>query len=367
MRLPRSGAKTFDHNRSVEMRLIAQLITAPQDSPPLTVRQLLKPARAAGFKRDSGCPRHPENITLYNGPPITVLLRAYVTAERTIAILAAESYRNGRRPGGSPPGTELLARLLAWPTKDAAAQFIGDPDETIADSSGAVTAGRDEVPQTPVCGSELIYGEALEKMSRTSTSRAVLIAVLCSLAAAGCTTVGSTTTTSTSPPSTRTPRATGATTATAGRPPAPAPAPALAATSHTRCAERQYTAKAFCYLSKAGTRNSMIDADCGPLLAKDLRDAGHACLTHIESYEKFLQGARSDLRLQDLASVPANLREPASWLARAVRDDLGIRTGGGTAFAGDAIELVADKLEMTNPRRPRFVYVLSDGVRQEGI
>jgi hypothetical protein len=38
-----------------------------------------------------------------------------------------------------------------------------------------------------------------------------------------------------------------------------------------------------------------------------------------------------------------------------------IRTGGGTAFAGDAIELVSDQLEMTNPRRPRFVYVLSDG------
>jgi hypothetical protein len=39
----------------------------------------------------------------------------------------------------------------------------------------------------------------------------------------------------------------------------------------------------------------------------------------------------------------------------------GLRTGGGTAFAGDAIELVSDQLEMTNPRRPRFVYVLSDG------
>jgi hypothetical protein len=39
----------------------------------------------------------------------------------------------------------------------------------------------------------------------------------------------------------------------------------------------------------------------------------------------------------------------------------GIRTGGGTAFAGDAIELVSDQLEMTNPRRPRFVYVRSDG------
>jgi hypothetical protein len=39
----------------------------------------------------------------------------------------------------------------------------------------------------------------------------------------------------------------------------------------------------------------------------------------------------------------------------------GIRTGGGTAFAGDAIELVCERLEMTNPRRPRFIYVLSDG------
>jgi hypothetical protein len=39
----------------------------------------------------------------------------------------------------------------------------------------------------------------------------------------------------------------------------------------------------------------------------------------------------------------------------------GIRTGGGIAFAGDAIELVSDQLEITNPRRPRFVYILSDG------
>ena len=39
----------------------------------------------------------------------------------------------------------------------------------------------------------------------------------------------------------------------------------------------------------------------------------------------------------------------------------GIATGGGTAFASDAIELVSEQLEMTNPRRPRFLYVLSDG------
>ncbi|RKQ90848.1 hypothetical protein C8N24_0663 [Solirubrobacter pauli] len=39
----------------------------------------------------------------------------------------------------------------------------------------------------------------------------------------------------------------------------------------------------------------------------------------------------------------------------------GIRTGGGTAFAGDAIVAASDCLDMTNPRRPRFAYVLSDG------
>ena len=38
-----------------------------------------------------------------------------------------------------------------------------------------------------------------------------------------------------------------------------------------------------------------------------------------------------------------------------------IRTGGGTAFAGDAIDLICEHLEMTNPRRPRLAYVLSDG------
>ena len=32
-----------------------------------------------------------------------------------------------------------------------------------------------------------------------------------------------------------------------------------------------------------------------------------------------------------------------------------------TAFAGDAVELVSGQLKITNPRRPRFVYVLSDG------
>jgi hypothetical protein len=38
-----------------------------------------------------------------------------------------------------------------------------------------------------------------------------------------------------------------------------------------------------------------------------------------------------------------------------------IRTGGGTAFGGDAISLCAEQLELDNPRRPRFLYCLSDG------
>jgi Mg-chelatase subunit ChlD len=38
-----------------------------------------------------------------------------------------------------------------------------------------------------------------------------------------------------------------------------------------------------------------------------------------------------------------------------------IRVGGGTAFAGDAIAIGAELLDMENPRRPRAVYVLSDG------
>jgi len=39
----------------------------------------------------------------------------------------------------------------------------------------------------------------------------------------------------------------------------------------------------------------------------------------------------------------------------------GIRVGGGTAFAGDAIVMGCAHLEMDNQRRPRAVYVISDG------
>jgi hypothetical protein len=75
------------------------------------------------------------------------------------------------------------------------------------------------------------------------------------------------------------------------------------------------------------------------ILTDGLRQIGGRCATALfgNSAELLADGSRP------LPLVPA------------------IRTGGGTAFAGDAIELVSDQLEMTNPRRPRFVYVLSDG------
>ena len=75
------------------------------------------------------------------------------------------------------------------------------------------------------------------------------------------------------------------------------------------------------------------------ILTDGLRQIGGRCATALfgNSAELLADGTRP------LALVP------------------GIRTGGGTAFAGDAIELVSDQLEMTNPRRPRFVYVISDG------
>jgi hypothetical protein len=38
-----------------------------------------------------------------------------------------------------------------------------------------------------------------------------------------------------------------------------------------------------------------------------------------------------------------------------------IRTGGGTAFAGDAIEMCAEHLELENMNRPRLAYIFSDG------
>jgi Mg-chelatase subunit ChlD len=47
--------------------------------------------------------------------------------------------------------------------------------------------------------------------------------------------------------------------------------------------------------------------------------------------------------------------------ATRLREVPGLSTGGGTAFAGDALELACGRLDMTNPRRPRFAYVLSDG------
>jgi hypothetical protein len=60
-----------------------------------------------------------------------------------------------------------------------------------------------------------------------------------------------------------------------------------------------FVAEVFCYLNKAGVANQTIDSDCGPLLAHDLQDPGHACLNGIESYQTLLTTARSDLRVHD--------------------------------------------------------------------
>ena len=151
-------------------------------------------------------------------------------------------------------------------------------------------------------------------MILTRAPRAAVVAALCTVVLTGCATSAAPVTTNTRPPAANTARAAETTTATAR-----AAARARAAAS---CPDGDYVTRAFCYLSKAGVRNSMINADCGPLLANDLRDPGHACLNDIERYETFLREAQRQLHLRDLAGVPANVLEPASWLRRAVSDDL---------------------------------------------
>jgi Mg-chelatase subunit ChlD len=56
----------------------------------------------------------------------------------------------------------------------------------------------------------------------------------------------------------------------------------------------------------------------------------------------------------DAAALLSDGREPLRMVP-------GLRTGGGTAFAGDALCLAADALDMTDPRRVRLAYCLSDG------
>jgi hypothetical protein len=149
-------------------------------------------------------------------------------------------------------------------------------------------------------------------MILTRAPHAAVAAALCTVAITGCATSGASTTTS--------PRAASTALAaeTASGTGAQLPAPARAAS----CSDRNYVIRAFCYLSNAGVRNSMINADCGALLANDLRDPGHVCRTDIERYETFLRGAQRQLHLGDLSGVPVNVVEPASWLHRAVSDDL---------------------------------------------
>jgi len=120
--------EVFEHIRTVELRLIAQLIAAGPQATPLSVRQLMKLARAAGLKRDSGYPHHPEIIPLLDGwpdGPITVVVDAYVTPARRIAVLKVKPNTGERsRVPASKPGSVLVSRLLAWPTRDAAAELL---------------------------------------------------------------------------------------------------------------------------------------------------------------------------------------------------------------------------------------------------
>jgi hypothetical protein len=112
----------------------------------------------------------------------------------------------------------------------------------------------------------------------TSARCTAIIVALC-IVLTGCATSGATTT-STRPPTTDTTDAAETRTANAVRPAAPAPE-TLAATG---CPDRDYVTRTFCYLRRAGVRNSTIDADCGSLLANDLHDPGHACLNDIQTY-----------------------------------------------------------------------------------
>jgi len=123
------GGEAYERIRTVELTLIARLIAlGPQKDSPRTVRQLMKVARAAGFERGSGCPRHPEIVHLYarrpNGP-VTAMVNAYVTAERKVATLNARSNPVlACRDQGPERDTRRIAHLLAWPTRESAAQLI---------------------------------------------------------------------------------------------------------------------------------------------------------------------------------------------------------------------------------------------------
>jgi hypothetical protein len=83
-----------------------------------------------------------------------------------------------------------------------------------------------------------------------------------------------------------------------------------------------YVSEVFCYLRRAGARNQLIESDCGPLLVSQLRASGRACLDDIERYQRLLGTAQSALRLDDVRTIPTNLRGSAVWLGRAVSDEL---------------------------------------------
>jgi hypothetical protein len=173
----------------------------------------------------------------------------------------------------------------------------------------------------------LRFKEDLMTASGVSWPAIALIIAMCSVGLPGCAggqAAGSPTHTNTAPTVTKTRTLPVTTTTAAAR---------RSASRHSVIAHKKkppcqpqvgnnYVGMVFCYLKRAGARNQMIESDCGPLLAHQLRDPGHVCLRDIESYQRLLQGAESDLRLREIKKVPSNLQTSAMWLGRAVHDEL---------------------------------------------
>ena len=179
-------------------------------------------------------------------------------------------------------GSAAARGWWVWPHPAVIADQRGDGD---APARRATKPFGDPGLELELSGERRGLGRGLQRGGRTMiltrAPRAAVVAALCTVVLTGCATSAATITTNTRPPAANTPRAAETTTATRGQPSAPA----------ASCADGDYVTRAFCYLSKAGVRNSMINADCGPLLANDLHDPGHACRNEIERYETVPAGS----------------------------------------------------------------------------
>lgn len=150
-----------------------------------------------------------------------------------------------------------------------------------------------------------------------------LIIVMCTVCLPGCGGAQPPSSTVRTPTAAQTRTVTVTTTTSAARLPAP-PRPGERSKQAPHCEPQHgnsYVSEVFCYLRRAGARNQLIESDCGPLLASQLRGSGRACLNDIERYQNLLGNAQSALRLRDVQTIASNLRSPAAWLGRAVSDE----------------------------------------------